>query len=585
VTSEHLENSTTESRSQKLHAVPSPEDVRAVLESLGGRAPYFDLYKAMQRRWPDAFPKWINAAPVAVAACEAEVIGSDDDGETYALPHLLEPKEGDGTGWPKPEPLGVSERFGFPADALPEWLGHYVAAVSESSQTPTDLAGMAALSALSTALARKVRVQVTPDWSEPVTLWTMTVAAPGERKSQVQSLIFEPVHAYELALREASEPEIRRAKAEKQVAEKRATKLENDAAKSGTPEETAAAVEARAYAESLQVPERPKLVTSDATPEAVEMLLAAQGGRIAVISPEGGILETIGGRYSKGVANLDSILKGHTGEPITVDRVGRQAYIERPSVTFGLSVQPDVLSSAGERGEFRGRGFLARFLYAVPPSRVGFRSVEAAPIPPALRAAYTARMGALLGLAVPEDGVALTLAPEALQEVRSFMEQIEVRLRLENDLGGLRDWSGKLTGALVRIAGLIHLAAAADPVAALEAPISGDTMRRAISMADYLIAHAQAALGMAREDSGAAALAERFLAHVRNHAIEFLSVRDAYRALKVRKREFEKALDLLEERGWVRVSGDERKPGKPGRPASAVVIVNPVVFLDDRRAA
>jgi replicative DNA helicase len=48
---------------------------------------------------------------------------------------------------------------------------------------------------------------------------------------------------------------------------------------------------------------KPQLVANDVTSETATSLLAQQGGRLAVLSPEGGILATIAGRYS-GTPNL-----------------------------------------------------------------------------------------------------------------------------------------------------------------------------------------------------------------------------------------------------------------------------------------
>ena len=44
----------------------------------------------------------------------------------------------------------------------------------------------------------------------------------------------------------------------------------------------------------------PRLVADDITPEAAASLLAEQGGRLAIISAEGGIFDIIAGRYSNG---------------------------------------------------------------------------------------------------------------------------------------------------------------------------------------------------------------------------------------------------------------------------------------------
>ena len=115
------------------------------------------------------------------------------------------------------------------------------------------------------------------------------------------------------------------------------------------------------------MPPVPRLVADDVTPEAAASLLAEQGGRLAVLSAEGGIFATLAGRYS-GTPNLEVFLKGHAGDLLVVDRKGRDhEYVEHPALTLGLAVQPEVLTDIAAMPGFRGRGLLARILYALPP--------------------------------------------------------------------------------------------------------------------------------------------------------------------------------------------------------------------------
>ena len=116
-------------------------------------------------------------------------------------------------------------------------------------------------------------------------------------------------------------------------------------------------------AEQVTVPTMPRILADDTTPEALSTVMAAQDGRLAVISAEGGIFDIIGGRYSR-MPNFDIYLKAHAGDEIRVDRVGRKPeHIEHPALTLALAVQPAVLRTIADREGFRGRGLLARFLF------------------------------------------------------------------------------------------------------------------------------------------------------------------------------------------------------------------------------
>ena len=70
--------------------------------------------------------------------------------------------------WENPIPFSRYGHVAFPADALPADIAEYVLAVAESTQTPVDMAGTAALSILSVCLQGKYRIQGKADWLEPL---------------------------------------------------------------------------------------------------------------------------------------------------------------------------------------------------------------------------------------------------------------------------------------------------------------------------------------------------------------------------------------------------------------------------------
>src|ERR1019366_10624509 len=87
----------------------------------------------------------------------------------------------------------------------------------------------------------------------------------------------------------------------------------------------------------LDVPAPPRMFTADVTPEKLASLLHENGGRMAVLSAEGGIFDIMAGRYSSGMPNIDVYLAGHAGDPIRVDRRGRSPeFVDRPALTIGL---------------------------------------------------------------------------------------------------------------------------------------------------------------------------------------------------------------------------------------------------------
>ena len=306
------------------------------------------------------------------------------------------PPEASEDGWEPPVPLTARRLLPpFPVDALPGWVAAQVPAVAEFTQTPPDLAGCVALAVLSAAAGGKAMVEPRPGWHEPVNLYTVVALSPGSRKSAVFAVMTAPLLAAERELLARARPLIVQAELEKQVSTRLAERATAAAANASDAVRTDALAEASGAAlnaAAITVPVLPRLVADDITPEAAASLLSEQGGRLAVLSAEGGIFATMAGRYSAGTPNLEVFLKAHAGDLLRVDRKGRPAeHVEHPALTIGLAVQPEVLSQLADMPGFRGRGLLARLLFALPENTVGRRRIGPDPVPADVAQAYDTR--------------------------------------------------------------------------------------------------------------------------------------------------------------------------------------------------
>ena len=302
--------------------------------------------------------------------------------------------------WEPPIPLGVvGEVPAFPVEVLPDWLGEYVAAVATATQTPPDLAGMLALAVLATVAAGAVEVQPRPGWREPLCLFIAVGMDAGARKSGVFTAMTRPVADFEHAQAAAALPGITETAVLRRIAESAAATAEAAAGKAPASQQEEARAEAiarAAEAANLVVPPVPRWLVDDATPEALAGLLATYG-RIALLSPEGDVFDQMAGRYNQAAGpNLGVYLKGHAGDLLKVDRRGRPPeYVERPALTIGLAVQPEVLRGLASRPGFSGRGLLARFLYSLPASLVGRRQPGAPSVPPSVADRFSLELQAL----------------------------------------------------------------------------------------------------------------------------------------------------------------------------------------------
>ena len=508
----------------------------------------------------------------------AEVAGKLADASTAAH---------SGQGWEPPISFGATgEVPRFPVEVLPSWLGDYVGTVATATQTPPDLAGMLALAVLATVAAGAVEVEPRPGWREPLCLFIAVGMDAGTRKSGVFTALTRPVADFERQQATAALPGITETATLRRIADQAASTAETAAGKAPASQQEEARAEAIARvaeAANITVPPVPRWLVDDATPEALAGLLATYG-RIALLSPEGDVFDQMAGRYSQAAGpNLGVYLKGHAGDLLKIDRRGRPPeYVQRPCLTIGLAVQPDVLRGLASRPGFRGRGLLARFLYSLPPSLVGRRQAGAPPVPKPVANRYTLELQALaarLSTSLVEDVPVLTLDRSAAELLLAFERELEPRLAAgSGDLAHLAGWAAKLAGATCRLAGLLHLASHLRYSWAQ--PISASTFTGAIQLAGYLIEHARAAFDLMGADHRIDD-ARWLLDWINRTNRTQFSRRDAHQAARGRfpkATDLEPALRLLEEHGYLRRVDPEppRDPHGRGRPASPRFLANPL---------
>jgi len=178
--------------------------------------------------------------------------------------------------------------------------------------------------------------------------------------------------------------------------------------------------------------------------------------------------------------------------------------LRNPVSTFGLAAQPIIIEelNQGSKRRFRGNGCLARFLYDVPTSNIGHRDVTRRHvISDKVRLEYHTGIYSLLKIpAVMLSGIEqpriLRLDPEALLSWTAYQQALEPRQAEGGDLHAIADWTAKLPGAALRLAGLSHVIEHGPE----HLVISRATMERSLDLADLLIQHALAAFSVMGAD-------------------------------------------------------------------------------------
>ncbi len=487
------------------------------------------------------------------------------------------------SNWQTPISLEASRLPPWPDDVFPDDVQDFVTALSVSTETPPELAALMVLSAISAAAQGKFRVRVQQDYFEPVNIWTLCALPPGSRKTAVQNAATAPLSVWERQQREIIEPEIKKAKADHATMTEQITQLRKRAgqAKDADFDELKNEI-AHREAELPEIPRVPQVWAQDVTPENLGTIMGENNERMAILSDEAGIFEILGGRYSGGIPNIDLFLQGHAGSHVRVNRGSRSPIImQHPSLTLGLSPQPDVLRGLTANPIFRGRGLLGRFLYALPPSNLGYRTLDAKPMLDEVKSRYERILTSILNDDGSRDADGnpcphiLKISQDAARAWQEFAHRAEAGMREGGTFEHITDWAGKLPGAVARIAALLHIARHVNDAAQVE--ISTEDMSAALRMADALSAHALAVFDLMGADPAldAARVILRWI--MREGKVEF-SFRDCHYAHKTRYKraaEIRPAIEVLTERNIIREKQAERVAHRP----SQIFVVNPAVLL------
>ena len=489
--------------------------------------------------------------------------------------------------WPELQPFEEERLPEFPVEVLPSPLREWVQAESIATQTPPDLAGLLALAVCSSAIARRIVVEPRPKWVEPTNTYVAVVLEPANRKSAVFADATAPMREVERSEVDAAREEVAQEQSERRQAVKRLEKLERELAKNYS---AAKADEARELVHKLaNWSERalPRRIVDDATHEKLGIMLAEQGGRIASMSPEGGVFDLMAGQYSNsGMVTFGVYLMGHSGDDLRTDRVSRKGvYVERPALTIAYAIQRAVIEGLADKPSFRGKGLLARFLYAAPKSWIGSRDIAPPWVPEETTAAYHELVRQLCGCEL-EGSLALDNLADAV--FQRWHQQVEDMLGKGGTLDMIQDWGGKLVGETLRLAGIMHCVrhAGGNP---LQHEMDAETMGAAVQIAEYLIPHAELVLTQmsSGNDYGGdeiAELAQILLKWVARKKNSTFKKRDAHQDISRFKNQQVEALDPvlaeLEKRGYIREQ-PAKKSGR-GRPPSPQYEVNPEFFVLER---
>lgn len=353
----------------------------------------------------------------------------------------------------------------YPGEALGP-LRAVAEAVQDRTQAPLAIAAQSALSVASLAVQGFANVE-TLGGDAPASLFCLTIAESGERKSACDRLLMQAVRDFEADHEVQHREDVARWATTRKLWEKRRDKLIDLAARGGDK-----AVEARADLDAMPPeparPLAPGLTTTEPTFEGLTKLYVEGRPALGLFTDEGGGF--VGGHAMNSDNRLKTVagLSGlWDGAPINRTRAGDGAFTLRGRrLAAHMMLQPVAARPLLSDPVASRQGFLARFLVTEPPSAIGrrLRRGHSAQSDVTI-SAFAARLRSILETPLPvQDRALQVLAPRRLplsagakELLWGFYAAIETAQGPERDLAEVRPFASKGAEQACRIAAVLTL--------------------------------------------------------------------------------------------------------------------------------
>jgi hypothetical protein len=469
----------------------------------------------------------------------------DGTGFRNGLDHVSTPRD----QWPDPEPLDVDEGTPtmFPLEALPPLMRDVVRDIASALSCNTALAAAGILAAANLAVQDHFDVEFQGGRFRPLSLFLITVAVSGERKSTVDAYTLEGVADFvkeDMRLWKERQDEIE------------AVRKGNKGKKPAQRKE-----------EPSPLPD-PHIIANYGSVQGLFRAFHEGKSSLGLFSDEGG--QFLGGHSLgkmenrlHGLASLSKLWDG--GTQVTrlrgQDKVSEVLAADDPRLAVHLQAQPIAVQPFLDDRMAKGQGALARFLVHKPASTIGTRitSVErwAASNRTDAVVRFNDRVKACLSRPHEhrEDGsirrYGLRMPRAAQQVLVDYYNGIERQLAPGGTLEGMSDLANKNHENAARIAGTLAAFDGRDGVDAQD-------MKAGSEIAAYFLSEAIRLARLAPQEEGVQdALAIARWLHERGGRVSNTDLNNGLPTHLRRKKARTKPMALLQEAGWIRQSGKD----------------------------
>lgn len=380
----------------------------------------------------------------------------------------------------------------YPVMHLGPTLRQAAEAIAAKVQAPIEMTAQSVLGTAALAAQAHFNVRLPYGQVRPCSLFLVTIAASGDRKSSADNEANWPVKAHEKNLREIYEIAFREWKLDFAAWAATKRKIENNQ----RIEHDERRDQLAELGDEPRRPLAPVLTSGDITPDGLTKNWSHMHGALGVFSAEGGTFTAGHGMTDENRLRTAAMLSGlWDGQGVVRIRAGDGVTtLSGRRLSTHLMIQPDAAAGFLSDRTLRDQGLLSRVLLAAPTTLAGTRLYKTASFEDeAAISAYGKRILALLEL-TPQclpggpnelDPITLAMSAEAEAEWISFFNHVEADCGPKGDLVQLRDVAAKVAENAARIAAVI---------AAIERPdiqeIGLGSMRCGIGLADWYLQEA-----------------------------------------------------------------------------------------------
>lgn len=457
-----------------------------------------------------------------------------------------------------PQPLvrTIAPGQAYPVAALGP-LRRVVEAVQGIVMAPMALPSQSALSIASLSVQGFADVETLAGIS-PTSLFCLTIAKSGERKSSCDVLLMTTLREHERQASGNHMDEVAKWANTHALWKGDRDRILSEAKKSKGERTTAAQADLDSLGSEPQPPQSPDRTVSEPTFEGLTRLFATGQPSLGIFSDEGG--QFLGGHAmnsenrQKTLAALNDLWHGN---PIRRTRSGDgHLALYGRRLAIHLMVQPRVALDFIADPKTTDTGFLPRFLICEPPSRIGTRLHALSRQDDGSLAAFNIRLATILETPLPMDAKThelkpriLALAPDARALLIGFHDEIESAQSKGRDLAHVTGYASKAAEQAARIAGVLTLWRDLDAL-----QVAAQDMANAIELAQYYLSEA-ARLDNAAQVSAETDKAEKLLYWlVETWGHNNITARDVVQFGPNAMRESKAArasMAILEQHGWL----------------------------------